>query len=84
MISQVDGLRVTLRLHPGAHLQPGDQVGVHAWGLSKDPSTYTIRNLRDEEIGRVTIASVQGGTATGQYAGDIPPQRGETADLIQP
>ena len=84
VISQVDGLRVTLRLHPGAHLQPGDQVGVHAWGLSKDPSTYTLRKLRDEEIGRVTIASVQGGTATGQYAGDIPPQRGETADLIQP
>ena len=84
VISQVDGLRVTLRLHPGAHLQPGDQVGVHAWGLSKDPSTYTLRNLRDEEIGRVTIASVQGGMATGQYAGDIPPQRGETADLIQP
>ena len=84
VISQVDGLRVTLRLHPGAHLQPGDQVGVHAWGLSKDPSTYTLRNLRDEEIGRVTIASVQGGTATGQYAGDIPPQRGETADLTQP
>ena len=84
VISQVDGLRVTLRLHPGAHLQPGDQVGVHAWGLSKDPSTYTLRNLRDEEIGRVTIASVQGGTAVGQYAGDIPPRRGETADVIQP
>ena len=84
VVSQVEGHRVTIRLHAGAHLQPGDQVGVHAWGLSKDPSTYTLRNLHDEEIGRVTVAGVQGGTATGQYAGDIPPQRGETADLIQP
>lgn len=84
VVSQVEGRRVTIRLHAGAHLQPGDQVGVHAWGLSKDPSTYTLRNLHDEEIGRVTIASVQGGTATGEYAGDIPPRSGETADLIQP
>ena len=84
VLAQVDGRRVTIRLHPGAHVQPGDQVGVHAWGLSKDPSTYTLRNLHDEEIGRVTIASVQGSTASGQYAGDIPPQPGETADLIQP
>ncbi len=84
VISEVEGHRVTIRLHSGAHLQTGDQVSVHAWGLSKDPSTYTLRNLRDEEIGRVTIASVQGGTATGKYAGDIPPRRGETADLIRP
>ncbi len=84
VISQVEGRRVTIRLHSGAHLQPGDQVGVHAWGLSKDPSTYTLRNLHDEEIGRVTIASVQGGTAVGQYVGDIAAQPGETADLIQP
>ncbi len=84
VLAQVDGRRVTIRLHPGAHVQPGDQVSVHAWGLSKDPSTYTLRNLHDEEIGRVTIGSVQGGTASGQYAGDIPPQPGETADLVQP
>ena len=84
VIAQVDGRRVTIRLHSGIHVRPGDQVGVHAWGLSKDPSTYTLRSLHDEEIGRVTIASVQGGTASGQYAGDIPPQPGETADLIQP
>ncbi len=56
VVSQVEGHRVTIRLHAGAHLQPGDQVGVHAWGLSKDPSTYTLRNLHDEEIGRVTVA----------------------------
>ena len=84
VVARVDGRQVTLRLHAGAHVRPGDQVSVHAWGLSKDPSTYTLRNLRDEEIGRVTIASVQGGMAAGQYAGDIPPQPGETADLIQP
>ena len=84
VVSEVDGRRVTIRLHSGAHLHPGDQVGVHAWGLSKDPSTYTLRNLHDEEIGRVTLSSVQGSTASGQYAGDIPPQPGETADLIEP
>ncbi len=84
VISQIEGRRVTLRLHPGAHLRPGDQVSIRAWGLSKDPSTYTLRNLRDEEIGRVTIGSVQGGAATGEYTGDIPPRPGETADLLQP
>lgn len=84
LVSQVDGRRVVIRLETGVHVHPGDQVSVHAWGLSKDPSTYTLRNLHDEEIGRVTIASVQGGTATGQYAGDILPRAGETADLIQP
>jgi len=73
---------VSIKLTPGSGVKAGDQVAVHAWRLTKNPTTYTLHNLHDEEIGRVTIASVQGGVATGTYAGDFPPKTGDTAELI--
>jgi hypothetical protein len=63
-------------------LKSGDQVAVHAWRLTKNPTTYTLQNLHDNEIGRVTLSRVQGSLATGTFAGDFPPHPGDTAELI--
>lgn len=73
---------VTIKLPGGSQLKPGDQVALHAYRLTKNPTTYTLHNLHDEEIGRVTIKSVQGGIAVGSFAGDFPPQPGDTAEII--
>ena len=77
-------MSVTIKLPGGIHLQPGDQVAIHAWRLTKNPTTYTLQNLNDFEIGRVKLATIQSGQATGAFTGDIPPQPGDTAELIQP
>jgi len=57
-------------------------VAIHAWRLTKNPSTYTLHNLHDEEIGRLTLTTVQGSSATGTYVGDFPPKPGDTAELV--
>jgi hypothetical protein len=75
---------VTIKLPAGVRLQPGDQVAIHAWRLTKNPTTYTLQNLNDFEIGRVKLDSVQAGQATGSFSGDFPPQPGDTAELLQP
>jgi hypothetical protein len=84
VVTAVNGGTVSIRLPAGVALREGDQVALHAWRLTKNPTTYTLHNLHDEEIGRVTIASVKGGIATGSFAGDFPPQTGDTAELIAP
>jgi hypothetical protein len=66
----------------GAKLKAGDQVAVHAWRLAKNPTTYTLHLLRDEEIGRLTLTNIQGGTGSGTFTGDFQPKVGDTADLI--
>ena len=73
---------ITIKLPAGSQLKAGDQVAVHAWGLTKNPTTYTLHNLHDEEIGRVTISNVHGNTATGTFIGDFPPHPGDTAELV--
>ncbi len=84
VVAGVNGATVSIRLPRGSALKEGDQVALHAWRLTKNPTTYTLHNLHDEEIGRVNIASVQGGIATGSFAGDFPPKIGDTAELIAP
>ena len=73
---------LSIELPAGSAVTAGDQVAIHAWRLTKNPTTYTLHNLHDEEIGRVTITSVQGRVATGTFAGDFPPLPGDTADLV--
>ena len=73
---------VALRLNGGARVQVGEQVAVHAIRLAKNPQTYTLQNLSDQEIGRVTIRSVQGGTASGSFIGDVPPQVGDAVAAV--
>ncbi len=79
-----DSAGVSVKLAPGANVKVGDQVTVHGWGLTKNPTTYTLRNLHDEEIGRVTVSAIQGGIATGTFTGDYAPRAGDTAELISP
>ena len=82
VVTTVSSGSVTIKLASGANLKAGDQVALHAWRLTKNPTTYTLHNLHDEAIGRVSISHVQNGIATGTFAGDFPPQPGDTAELI--
>ena len=76
--------RVTLRLTPGTRLKAGDEVAIHATRLTKNPVTYTLQTLHDQEIGRLSVTSVQGNTAIGSFAGEIPPRPGDVAvDITQ-
>ncbi len=82
VVAAADNGEVTIKLPAGSQLKPGDQIAVHAYRLTKNPTTYTLHNLHDEEIGRVTIKSVQGGVAIGSFVGDFPPHPGDTAELV--
>ena len=82
VVTAAENGEVTVKLPAGLQLKAGDQIAVHAYRLTKNPTTYTLHNLHDEEIGRVTIKSVRGGTATGSFVGDFPPRVGDTAELI--
>lgn len=81
-VASVDGGEVSIKLPAGFRVQVGDQIGLHAYRLTKNPTTYTLHNLHDEEIGRVTVKSVRGGMAVGSFVGDFPPHAGDTAELI--
>jgi hypothetical protein len=78
----VKALLFPLELAPGSRLKAGDQLALHAWRLSKNASTYTLHTLQDEEIGRVTLTSIQGKTATGKFVGDFSARAGDTAELV--
>lgn len=82
MLTGVDHGTATIRLERGAKLKAGDQVAIHAWRLAKNPTTYTLHLLRDEEIGRVTLTKIQGGMGSGIFVGDFEPKVGDAADLI--
>ena len=82
VVTYADKGAVTIKLSAGTHLKPGDQVALHGSRLTKNPTTYTLHNLHDEEIGRVTLKSMQGGIASGTFVGDFPPKAGDTAELI--
>lgn len=60
----------------------GDQLSIHAQRLSKNPGTYTLQKLQDQEIGRFTVRRVQGATAFGSYAGDMPARPGDAVEVI--
>ena len=81
-VAAVNGDEVSVKLPAGFKVQVGDQLGLHAYRLTKNPTTYTLHNLHDEEIGRVTVKSVRGGMAVGSFLGDFPPHPGDTAELI--
>jgi TolB-like protein len=73
---------VIVRLAPGAGVKIGDQVAIHAARLAKNPVTYTLQDLTGQEIGRMTVHSLQGSMAVGSYAGDIFPKAGDAAELV--
>jgi hypothetical protein len=73
---------VLVKLVPGAGVKVGDQIAVHASRLAKNPTTYTLQSLQDQEIGRLTVQSVQGSVAVGTYQGDIFPKAGDAVDLV--
>jgi hypothetical protein len=52
--------------------------------LAKNPITYTLNDLHDQEIGRMSVSSVQGSTVTGSFTGDIPPKAGDAMEVVQP
>jgi hypothetical protein len=78
----VERNELTLHLRPHTGLRAGDQLEIHASRLAKNPTTYTLRNLEDEEIGRFSIRSVQGEIARGVYTGDYVPRTGDTAEPV--
>jgi hypothetical protein len=82
LVQAVSGRQLTIRISPRAQVRVGDQVGVHASRLAKNPTTNTVHLYQDEEIGRLTIQRVNGATAVGTYTGDVPPRPGDTADLL--
>jgi hypothetical protein len=75
---------VAIQLPAKLHLAVGDQVAIHGWRITKNPQTYTLHNLRDEEIGRLTIKAIEGTTASGTFIGDFPPRIGDTAEVVTP
>ncbi len=82
VVSSVNGNRVTVQLAPGVQVKRGMLVALLASRLAKNPTTYTLRRLQSEEIGRVTVQSVQGATITGSYVGDYVPRAGDSVDLV--
>ena len=73
---------LTGRLAPGVNVRSGDALTVHASRLAKNPTTYTLESLQDQEIGRVTIKAVQGSDVTGSYVGDIPAKVGDSLEVV--
>ena len=66
----------------GGGVRVGDQLALHAARLTKNPTTYTLMDLRNEEIGRVQVKSVQGTTLVGTYAGDVLPKVGDVVEAV--
>ena len=83
-VSRVTGDRVSVQLPPHSQARPGDQLTLRASRLAKNPSTYTLHNLQNEEIGRVSIQTIAGNSATGIYTGDFAPHPGDTAEITSP
>ena len=80
-VTRVSTENVTVRLATHSQLRQGDQLILRASRLAKNPSTYTLHNLQNEEIGRVSIQTIQGDLATGSYAGDFVPRPGDIAEV---
>ncbi len=78
-VVEVSGPNLTVAL-TGARV--GDTLALHATRLAKNLSTDTLRNLQDEEIGRLLITRAQGGSVTGTFSGDYAPGVGDTAELL--
>jgi hypothetical protein len=68
----------------GLQAKVGDTIGIHASRLAKNITTDTLRNLVDEEIGRVVVTAVSGGAATGTFTGDYVPRVGDAAVVLVP
>ncbi len=83
-VTRVTGDRVSVQLPPHSQARPGDQLTLRASRLAKNPSTYTLHNLQNEEIGRVSIQTIAGTSATGTYTGDFAPHPGDTAEITSP
>ena len=80
-VTRVSAEKVSVQLAPHSQVRAGDQLILRAFRLAKNPSTYTLHNLQNEEIGRVSIQTIQGDLATGSYAGDFVPRPGDTAEV---
>jgi hypothetical protein len=83
VVTEIGGDGVVVRLEAGTKVTPGEQLAVHASRLAKNPSTYTLNELQDEEIGRVSVRSVQGVVARGTFVGDVPPKIGDAAKVVE-
>lgn len=84
-VTEVNDGRLSLKLAKGARLNVGDELSIHATRLAKNPLTYTLQTLHDQEIGRVSITAVQGNVVSGSFAGEIPARPGDVAvHLAQP
>ncbi len=84
VVSAVVNGQVVVHLTGGASVHVGQQLAVHATRLAKNPITYTLNDLHDQEIGRMSVSSVQGSTVTGSFTGDIPPKAGDAMEVVQP
>jgi hypothetical protein len=73
---------LTVRLADGVSVKRGQQLAVHASRLTKNPTTYTLQDLHDQEIGRFTVRDVQGVMATGTFAGDMPALAGDGLETV--
>jgi hypothetical protein len=80
-VSRVSADRVTVQLTAHLSLRPGDQLTLYASRLAKNPTTYTLHNLQDEEIGRLSVETVESGQASGSFAGDFVPRIGDRAEV---
>jgi len=77
-----DSGTMIVRLASGMNVRPGEQLAVHASRLAKNPTTYTLQDLHDQEIGRFTVRNVQGAMATGTFAGDMPALAGDGLETV--
>ncbi len=80
-VTGAQGANVFVHLSGGG-VRVGDQLALHAARLTKNPATYTLMDLRNQEIGRVQVKSVQGNTVTGTYAGEVVPRAGDVVEAV--
>jgi len=75
---------VTVRFSPDFPVKVGDELSLHASRLAKNPSTYTLNLEKDDEIGRLTVKTLNGATGICSYAGDIQPKVGDAVEAVAP
>ena len=79
VVTAVSGAQVMVSLPGGTRAKVGDTLAIHATRLAKNMATDTLKELHDEEIGRMVVTGVQGGMCTGNFTGEYAPKVGDGA-----
>ena len=83
VVKTTDQAGVTVELPDGSAVKVGDQLSVKANRLGKDLVTYSLHNLTNQEIGKVTVQQVAGNIASGVFSGSYSPMTGDIVETSQ-